>query len=93
MCNITIYYVPVFSGYTKCINVAFFAVLWYCGVGRIHTEYGRARPGKEGIPVTIEEVIRELANIKNYCTASALPALDYAIAVLEKQRDEQEPAD
>ena len=43
--------------------------------------------------MTIDEVIRELANIKNYCTASALPALDYAIAVLEKQRDEQEPAD
>ena len=37
--------------------------------------------------MTVEEVIRELTNIKNYCTASALPALDYAIAVLEKQKE------
>ena len=40
--------------------------------------------------MTIDEVIRELVNIKNYCTASALPALDYAIAVLEKQQEAEE---
>ena len=40
--------------------------------------------------MTIEEVIRELQNIKNYCTASALPALDYAIAVLTQKQQEQE---
>ena len=41
--------------------------------------------------MTAQEAIRELQNIKNYCTASALPALDYAIAVLtEKQEREDE---
>ena len=43
--------------------------------------------------MTVEEVIRELANIKNYCTASALPALDYAIAVLEQQKEAEEKAE
>ena len=42
--------------------------------------------------MTVQEVIKELQNIKNYCTASALPALDYAIAVLteKKEREEEE---
>ena len=35
--------------------------------------------------MTVQEVIRELQNIKNYATASALPALDYAIAVLTEK--------
>ena len=60
-------------------------VVWWCW-----KEKRAFCPGKEGIPVTVEEVIRELANIKNYCTASALPALDYAIAVLEKQKEAEE---
>ena len=32
-----------------------------------------------------QEAIKELQNIKNYATASALPALDYAIAVLTEK--------
>lgn len=42
--------------------------------------------------MTAQEAIKELQNIKNYCTASALPALDYAIAVLteKKEREEEE---
>ncbi len=39
--------------------------------------------------MTAQEAIHELQNIKNYCTASALPALDYAIAMLTKQLDEE----
>ena len=40
--------------------------------------------------MTTQEAIQELQNIKNYCTASALPALDYAIKVLtEKLEAEQ----
>ena len=35
--------------------------------------------------MTTQEVIKELQNIKNYCAASALPALDYAIAVLTQK--------
>ena len=38
----------------------------------------------------IQEVIKELQNIKNYCTPSALPALEYAIAVLTQKSAEQE---
>ena len=37
----------------------------------------------------LQEVIRELQNIKNYCTPSALPALEYAIAVLTVMLEEQ----
>ncbi len=40
--------------------------------------------------MTAQEAIRELQNIKNYCTASALPALDYAIAVLTEKREQEE---
>ena len=43
--------------------------------------------------MTPQEAIKELQNIKNYCTANALPALDYAIAVLKElqsQKDRQE---
>ena len=37
----------------------------------------------------LQEVIRELQNIKNYCTPSALPALEYAITVLTEKLEEQ----
>ena len=37
----------------------------------------------------LKEVIRELQNIKNYCTPSALPALEYAIAVLTGKLEDQ----
>ena len=41
--------------------------------------------------MTTQEAIKELQNIKNYCAASALPALDYAIAVLtQKMETEKE---
>ena len=44
--------------------------------------------------MTTHEAIKELQNIKNYCAASALPALDYAIAVLtQKLEDEKENRD
>lgn len=39
--------------------------------------------------MTVQEVIRELQNIKNYATASALPALDYAIAVLTEKAESE----
>ena len=42
--------------------------------------------------MTPQEAIKELQSIKNYCTASALPALDYAIAVL-KEKQERQKAD
>ena len=35
--------------------------------------------------MTTQEAIKELQNIKNYCTANALPALDYAITVLTQK--------
>ena len=37
----------------------------------------------------LQEVIRELQNIKNYCTPSALPALEYAITVLAGKLEDQ----
>lgn len=41
--------------------------------------------------MTCQEAIQELQDIKNYCTANALPALDFAIAVLmEKLKEETE---
>ncbi len=44
--------------------------------------------------MTTKEAIKELQNIKNYCTASALPAVDYAIAILtEKLEEEGEEAE
>ena len=39
--------------------------------------------------MTTAEAIKELQNIKNYCAASALPALDYAIAVLTKKLESE----
>lgn len=39
--------------------------------------------------MTAQEAIKELQNIKNYCTASALPALDYAIAVLTEKLERE----
>lgn len=40
--------------------------------------------------MTTQEAIKELQNMKNYCTIKSIPALDYAIAVLtEKQEKEQ----
>lgn len=44
---------------------------------------------KEETAMDLQEVIRELQNIKNYCTPSALPALEYAIAVLTGMLDDQ----
>ena len=43
--------------------------------------------------MTPQEAIKELQNIKNYCTANALPALDYAIAVLKELQDKQDQQD
>lgn len=37
----------------------------------------------------IQEVIKELQNIKNYCTPNALPALEQAISVLTEKLEEQ----
>ncbi len=40
--------------------------------------------------MTAREAIRELENMKQYCTAKSIPALDYAIKALrEKQENEQ----
>ena len=44
---------------------------------------------KEDTAMDLQEVIRELQNIKNYCTPSALPALEYAITVLKGKLDDQ----
>ncbi len=39
--------------------------------------------------MTAREAIRELENMKQYCTAKSIPALDYAIKALrEKQENE-----
>ena len=35
----------------------------------------------------IKEVIQELENLKNYCSPTALAALDYAIAVLTEEQE------
>lgn len=43
--------------------------------------------------MTTQEAIKELQSIKSYCTASALPALDYAIAVLTKCKKQPEKED
>ena len=40
-----------------------------------------------------QEAIKELQNIKNYATASALPALDYAIAVLTDKAEAEAEKD
>lgn len=39
--------------------------------------------------MTTKEVIRELENIKQYCTAKSIPALDYAIDALLKQQEQE----
>lgn len=40
--------------------------------------------------MTAKEAIRELEQIRQYCTASAIPAVDYAIRVLQKAQEEEE---
>ncbi len=39
--------------------------------------------------MTAKEAIRELQNMKQYCTASSLPALDYAIKALKEQAEKE----
>ena len=39
--------------------------------------------------MTAKEAIRELENIKQYCTAEAIPALDYAIDALKEKREKE----
>lgn len=39
--------------------------------------------------MTYQEAIQELQNIKNYCMASALPALDIAITVLTDKLEQE----
>ena len=41
--------------------------------------------------MTAREAIRELEQIKQYCTAKSIPAVDYAIKVL-KEKSESEKA-
>lgn len=38
--------------------------------------------------MTAKEAIRELEQIKQYCTAKAIPAVDYAIKVLQQTAEE-----
>lgn len=38
----------------------------------------------------LQEVIKELQNIKNYCTPNALPALEQAISILTEMQENQE---
>ncbi len=40
--------------------------------------------------MTNQEAIKELQNIKNYCTVSAIAAIDHAIAVLKETPDPQQ---
>ena len=64
-----------------------------CGIITIRTcAYRKEMSARtEGGPaMNAQEAIKELQNIKNYATASALPALDYAIAVLT-EKAEREP--
>lgn len=42
--------------------------------------------------MTAKEAIRELEQIKQYCTARAIPAVDYAIQVLKEQLETEEKA-
>lgn len=42
--------------------------------------------------MTANEAIRELEQIKQYCTARAIPAVDYAIRVLREQQETEEKA-
>lgn len=37
--------------------------------------------------MTAKEAIRELQNMKQYCTAKSIPALDYAIKALKEKAD------
>lgn len=39
--------------------------------------------------MTAKEAIRELELLKQYCTAKAIPAVDYAIRVLKKQAEKE----
>ncbi len=39
--------------------------------------------------MTYQEAIQELQDVKNYCTTSALPALDLAIAVLTDKLEQE----
>ena len=36
--------------------------------------------------MTTKEAIRQLQDMKQYCTAKSIPALDYAIKALKKQQ-------
>lgn len=38
--------------------------------------------------MTAKEAIRELEQIKQYCTARSIPAVDYAIKVLQQTMEE-----
>lgn len=42
--------------------------------------------------MTIQDAIRELQQIRQYCTATAIPAVDYAIKVLKEKAEAESKA-
>ena len=39
--------------------------------------------------MTAKEAIRQLEDMKHYCTAKSIPALDYAIDALKERREKE----
>ena len=40
--------------------------------------------------MTTQEAIRELQNIRQYCTAKSIPAVDFALKVLREKLEQEE---
>ena len=40
--------------------------------------------------MTTQEAIRELQNIRQYCAAKAIPAVDFALKVLREKLEQEE---
>ena len=42
--------------------------------------------------MTAQQAIHELKQVRQYCSARAIPAIDYAIQVLQKTVEKEEPS-
>ena len=53
--------------------------------------WGKENTGKGSVSaVTTQEAIRELQNIRQYCAAKSIPAVDFALKVLREKLEQEE---
>lgn len=56
--------------------------------------YNRISITRRGVSsMTAHEAIHELLNIRNYCSAASIPAIDYAIKAIQEKIEQEKEQD